>query len=359
MANNRVEKIGLNELELTNDDLFIRKDVNNLSADAVVIVEATHSALLIKDGVLQNDLEPGVHKIFDVKKGLFRNKKVGSIEVSVIYFSHTTELQVFWGTTSPFDLVDPITNVPIKFRMCGQFGVKILEHRKFYLNLMGANKEFTVKSLRDRLIGILKSEIGPAVEEAMKIKNISYIQFTEVIKKEVANYVQPIFDKKFREEYGLRVVNFILEDASLDPESKLNIENVIKKREAEIENDKLLEKEKENYTWWITEYERLKDKEIERVMLMKELESRDYAKYLEVCKVVGFNNELIRDKNEKNEKNENKGDLFCSKCGSRVKLNSMFCTKCGSKIGKKYCKKCGCENDCDCLFCSNCGSELI
>ena len=72
-----IKIIGLDELELTNDDIFVRKPVNDYSKDDVVIVAETHCAMLLKDGKLQDTLAPGRYPLFELEKkffGLVREK---------------------------------------------------------------------------------------------------------------------------------------------------------------------------------------------------------------------------------------------------------------------------------------------
>ena len=68
--------IGLDELEVTNNDLFIRKSCTDLDKNAQVIVEETHCAILIKDGEMIDTLYGGKYPIFDKK-----DKKVSRVDV--------------------------------------------------------------------------------------------------------------------------------------------------------------------------------------------------------------------------------------------------------------------------------------
>ncbi|WP_022762743.1 zinc ribbon domain-containing protein [Butyrivibrio sp. AD3002] len=47
----------------------------------------------------------------------------------------------------------------------------------------------------------------------------------------------------------------------------------------------------------------------------------------------------------------------CPTCGADVKGGDMFCLKCGTKL-KKTCPTCGAEMDGDSRFCSKCGTEV-
>ena len=79
-----IKKIGLNELELTNDDIFVRKTVTDFGKDDVVIVHETHSAMLLKDGKLQDTLEAGRYPLFEIQKKFFGLVKAGPKEASAV-----------------------------------------------------------------------------------------------------------------------------------------------------------------------------------------------------------------------------------------------------------------------------------
>lgn len=147
-----IKKIGLNELELTNDDIFVRKTVTDFGKDDVVIVHETHSAMLLKDGKLQDTLEAGRYPLFEIQKKFFGLvKEKTDTEVDLIYVSKTAELPVRWGTPTQFTFRDPLTGIPARVGASGEFGVKVKDPVMLYKVLIGASREFSVEDLRNRL----------------------------------------------------------------------------------------------------------------------------------------------------------------------------------------------------------------
>ena len=146
-----IKKIGLNELELTNDDIFVRKTVTDFGKDDVVIVHETHSAMLLKDGKLQDTLEAGRYPLFEIQKKFFGLvKEKTDTEVDLIYVSKTAELPVRWGTPTQFTFRDPLTGIPARVGASGEFGVKVKDPVMLYKVLIGASREFSVEDLRNR-----------------------------------------------------------------------------------------------------------------------------------------------------------------------------------------------------------------
>ena len=83
-----------------------------------------------------------------------------------------------------------------------------------------------------------------------------------------------------------------------------------------------------------------------REMDLKRLEREDYAKYLEVCRIVGW---------PATKKEAKSGE--CPNCGVKVPQDAKFCPVCGEeiKISRVKCPNCGkmmSKND---LFCKHCG----
>ncbi len=284
----KVQLIGLNELELTNNDLFVRKAVDHLDADARVIVYETHCAILLKDGVLQDTLTAGDYPLFDKKRGLFKDHKIGSFTVELIYVSKTAELQVFWGTPTPFELRDPLTDIPFRLGASGEFGVRVADPRKFYLKLIGADAHYTVDMLKQRLRGRMLGEIEPAIARAVKEQSLSYSELAEH-KQALAEDLLPAVRKLFADGYGLEVTYFLIGNIVINEGAKYRI-----------------------------------DAERARLRAVKEQEANKL-----VCPQCGAPC-TARDK-------------FCAKCGAKLAPQKVFCTECGKENvpGSAFCSSCG------------------
>jgi len=291
------EIIGLDELAITNDDIFVRVPCTNLGVNARLVVDDTHQAMLIKDGVLMETLSGGDYPIFDKSVGLFRTEKVGSFRVDVIFISKTAKLRTFWGTRDRADYTDPLTGLPVKVGASGEFEVRVENARKFYMEVIGADKHFTVGDLKERLqgrlIGVMESAFGNLVKE----KNISFCRLGEH-KTEIADAIFPILKKLFSEEYGLELTSFILSRVVISEEERENIE--------------------------------------------RELDRLAYSEKVQ-------NGELL----------EVASTRFCIECGEELKEGAKFCSNCGVRVEeKKICEDCGSENVLGAKFCRYCGKKF-
>ena len=332
--------IGLDELEATNNDLFIRKSCSDLDKNAQVIVEETHCAIMIKDGEMIDTLSGGKYPIFDKK-----DKDVSRVDV--IYMSKTAKLKAFWGTINKLVLKDVQTNLTIEVGANGEYEVQIKDPRKFYLELVGADKNFNLDKLKERLQGRILNEIEPLIAQTMREENLAYYDLSEK-KNIIASNILPTISKMFERDYGLSLYSFVI--------SKIFIPNeYIEKIENELEKRKLEEKEEKTAKEYAQELERLSDKEFERGLLLKKLEDGNYEKYLEVCKILGWET-----KGSKSGKSF-KSDAFCSECGHSHSELDKFCPGCGKKLDEDNtitCPKCKRTNAQNSNFCGGCGVKL-
>ncbi len=331
------------KFEGDNDQLFWRVAGEIINPKAQIVIPETHSAIYIKDGVMQNILEGGRHQVFELKKGLFGYKKVDAVTLDIIFMSKTCKLKVLWGTKAPIKLRDTDTNIPVTLRGHGEFEVQICNPRKFYLEVVGSDKNFNIQNIRDRLQVRMLSYIEPVISDFMKDEKLSYVDIASS-KRKMSDAVLPTISKLFENDYGLKVYSFTIAEISIADEEIEAIEN-------ELESRRLEEKDKKNAKEIVDELERLKDKELEREVYLKKLEQEDTDKYYEVLKMLGWPN---------GKPNGGNGGQFCPNCGSPYNATMKFCPGCGKALpgGKKICSKCGNENSSESMFCSNCGNKL-
>ena len=196
-----------------NTELFRRVPAENLDPDARIIVPETHNAIFIKDGILMDTLNSGSYEVFEDKS----RRKCKNSAVEVIYLSKTARLKVMWGTKTRFDFRDPETDVPVKLGAHGEFEVQISKPRKAYMVLIGAEDQFTVQDLKERLSTRMMSKVEPAIARAMREGGISFDRVSEH-KDEIARAVLPELSKMFEEDYGLKIFSFTIASVVISDE---------------------------------------------------------------------------------------------------------------------------------------------
>lgn len=208
----------------SNDELFCRESADELHASAQVIVPETHTVLLIKDGVVSEALAAGRHNIFDTENGLFRLKKDSDVAtVDFVFVSKTAKLPMLWGTATPIKTRDPHTDVPVSIGLNGELEFRVKTPKQFYLELVGADREYSVTRLKKRLLPRLMSVIEPTVASVMRENKIGYADFAEN-KPAVAAALKDKVSEVFAAEYGLELCSFTVSGAIVPDADVLAVE---------------------------------------------------------------------------------------------------------------------------------------
>ena len=206
--------IGLNDTELSNDDIFVRKTLDRARDDSKVVVDETHVAILLKEGIALETLKPGVYPI--VNKGtLFQSsEKLSSIKIELFYISKTAEIKILWGTPVLFDVHDPITDSSAKMGASGEIEIRVKNPRQFYLEVVGSSKSFTVDDLKDRIKGKMLAIIEPTIADFIEENNIPLSRVSEE-KLVLSKYVEKVLAKMLSREYGLNIDSFIINSTNI------------------------------------------------------------------------------------------------------------------------------------------------
>lgn len=337
--NDNMKTIDLIKFTGNNEDIFTRVTATNLNKKAQLVVPEAYYAILFKDGQMLDTLSSGRYNIFDERQ----ERKIESVEVEVLFFSATVKLQVGWGTNNQFILRDPETDIPVKVGARGSFEVQIKDPRKFYLELIGVEKNYDIVKLQDRLRERMLTKIEYDIANYMYENKITYdrvYSFKDPLSMVLKEKLSTMFD----EDYGLTLYSFVIKDIFISDEDKEKIETQKKLDKEKWENTLKINKQKEEELMQ-------DDKDWERMKFLLELKQNDYQKYLEVCKVIGWE--------PKNTSQFNYG-MHCTNCGSRYEATDKFCPKCGRPVGEsiKLCPKCGSKNKNTSMYCSSCGERL-
>ena len=316
-----------------NSVLFVRVNGTVERKDAILEVPFTHSAFVIKGGGDCRYYKSGTYPVFDDKNEIraWRN----GISVEVVYIPKETSVLIRWGTPNKVMYKDPISYKVIEVGARGQFGVSITNPEQFFRKIVGATKEFDLARFSQRFSALVVDEFADVFLTVVHANNITYDVF-DAKRKVIATKIGEVLSEKFTNDYGIGLVDFIIESFNISDEDINKIESV-------AEEEKRERKLKE----YLAELERLDDKQWEREKYLLEIKQNDREAYYEVLKVVG------------SKEPANKGGNFCPKCGHSVETNQGFCSACGNKLvaASNVCS-CGHVNDGSAAFCAACGKKL-
>ena len=324
-----------------NEVLFVRVTDYVDDKHARFEVPPTHSAYVIKGGGDERHYKSGNYDVFDDKKEVKAWKK--GLSVDIIYIPNTPSVKVLWGTSEKFKYRDEASNKVVNVGARGYIFVTITNSQQFYKKIVGNKKEFDLKEFRKNFAGNVVNYFSDYFLRVVKSEKLTYDQF-DAYKLDIGDKVGELISKKFEENWGIGITNFVIEWVGIDEEDSEAVESYA----AEVQKQKKLKE-------YLAELERLDDKQWEREKYLRQLEMEDKAAYYEVLKVVGH-----PPVGGAGGYAGGPSSGFCPNCGGAVKGGDVFCPKCGKRIVKEssICPKCGKANESDAAFCATCGAKL-
>jgi membrane protease subunit (stomatin/prohibitin family) len=254
-----------------------------------------------------------------------------------------------WGTPAPISMRDPVTDILITVSANGAFEVRISDPNKFYREVVKHQKNYTMTDLRKRLLDTLMYEFRPALAKTMMDNRYTFDVIDAHI-KDIGSSIEPALRKIFLNDYGIEMTKFIIKYIGIPANQKTEIENMLKEIKYDYKEEEKKRKAKIELREELEILERLKDKDWEKEKYLLELKARDYQRYLDVCKIIGW---------DSGDKKETAAVQYCGKCGKPLAAGVAFCNYCGTQAsGKKICV-CGKENSIDSAFCGGCGQKLM
>lgn len=187
----------------SNEELFAREVVDNLSSKPKLIVPETHNAIVVKDGQMLQTLGSG--KYFLENFVDFKNEANSILEI--LFLSKTAKLKLLWGTANKFLMFDVQSQTNFHIGMSGDFEVQVGDPRKFYLYIVGAAKELKVDELQERLMSNVTSMAELAVIEFAKQNKTAANQLV-LHKAELSKMALKSVSEKLMKEYGIAVFSF-------------------------------------------------------------------------------------------------------------------------------------------------------
>ena len=413
MANNIIEFKGNNQT-LFYEVLLTGKE----PTDTKIIVPPTHTLLFIKDGKLQNALEEGIYEIYDKTKGfwIFKQKVKDWSSLKAVYISKTAKVRIYWGTNENniIKYVDSKLGYPIDLRCFGHLEVKVLDAKKFYLEIVasggedtaddedvesdkyaGHNEIYSKDKLTNRIRDKVVSIIASAIESKIRQEKLSYFNLSshkDQLQKQLLEDLKPVFE----DDYGFSLCDFLIVNFNLSDEDESVLKEKYKdivRKESQIEEyreKRAFEQEvkKDKQTDIVEElefrknisadedllYQQQKQREREEleysIKIKREEEDRAWARedkkradekeielsrqYHDTVSNVGWNNVAGQPKSAH--------VAFCSKCGNGLERGDVFCAYCGEPTKNhdqtESCPKCGHLVSINAAFCPKCGFKI-
>lgn len=196
-----------------NDKEFCHKfPSDDLRIGSQLIVYPAQTAFFVKGGKIYDEFETGTFTIKSENIPLL-NKIVnlpfgGSspFKAEVWFINQITKLDIKWGTLTPINLEDPKYNIIVPVRAYGQYGIKIVDPRKFLETLIGNMASFTAEKIDQYFKGKILAQLSSLISQNIIQNGISILDINAHL-IDMSEYCNEQISRIF-EKYGISVIEF-------------------------------------------------------------------------------------------------------------------------------------------------------
>ena len=180
-----------------------------LSTRTQLIVNETQEAFVVRGGVYDGPFEAGRHTLETQNLPLLRGViglpygEETPFAAEVWFVNRIINLDIRWGTLEPIQVLDPTYHVMLPVRATAQYGIQIIDSKKFLLKIVGTLPVFDVNHLKEYLNGILTMRIKRTIASAIVDQKVSVLEasmYLDEFSAKLQAVLEPIL-----EEYGLRI----------------------------------------------------------------------------------------------------------------------------------------------------------
>ncbi|MCL2861599.1 MAG: SPFH domain-containing protein [Firmicutes bacterium] len=332
-------------------DLFSRQCVlDTVTKKSEFIVADGYVAFVLRDGVRQETIRSGRHQLFG-RKGVFGKidvKRMGGF--NIIFVSNNTSKNIVpWGIPSKeMEMKDPLTGVDFSMASHGEMTIRVANPEKFYEEwLVNKPEGFSVLDFQTLALTKIKIKVREAILKTIREQDIPYHRVDERT-NDIARGVLKILQNEFATHFGINVADFGIIKITIPQDRK---EEMMKK----YDTARAKREEKDDIRETLDMLERMQDREWEKEKFLIELKARNYDKYLQVCRAIGW--EGTAQTKAKGKAENVKAGGFCNKCGKMFAEGCEFCSGCGNRVSAQACK-CGNILAPGAMFCNKCGTNV-
>lgn len=363
-----VQLLKVIKYEGDNNTLVWKHPAEDFNTQSKLIVHESQVAILYKDGRALDEFSPGKYELetenIPILRGIINipTEGVSPFHCEVYFINKAMSLNVNWGTSSRFPIIEPVFQIPINVGASGVMDMVVDDARKFLINVVGTQNVNTT----EQLIAYFKGKITAKVKNylAKIMSEVSYYNITQHL-EEISEALHVKLKEDF-EEYGVNLVKFYLTNVIVPKEETRKLEEVLNKK---MEYGTL------GFNWADDQMADIAKRYASNPgsqndvggmvagiplamafgqMLTDNISDNFKDSLLGNGKNFGKNSET---NNTANDSNANA--IICSNCGNKLSKDDLFCSQCGNKVEQDLkCDNCGKNLELSDKFCSNCGTPV-
>ena len=197
-----VQLLKVIKYEGDNNTLVWKHPAEDFNTQSKLIVHESQVAILYKDGRALDEFTPGKYVLenenIPILRGIINipTEGVSPFHCEVYFINKAMSLNVNWGTSSRFPIIEPVFQIPINVGASGVMDIVVDDARKFLINVVGTQNVNTT----EQLIAYFKGKITTKVKNylAKIMSEVSYYNITQHL-EEISEALHAKLKEDFKE----------------------------------------------------------------------------------------------------------------------------------------------------------------
>ncbi|MGD9081281.1 MAG: SPFH domain-containing protein [Desulfobacterales bacterium] len=333
-----------------------------LSTWTQLIVSETQEAMLLNEGQMLGPFKPGRHTL-DTKNypviSKFFKIPLGEktpFTAEVWYVNKQMTLDVKWGTAYPIQLQDPKYKIMLPIRAFGQYGIQIINSKKFLKKLVGTLPVFDREKLVSYFRGLILTRAKNAIAKQIIKEKISILEISAYL-NDISSSLESDMTSRL-DKYGIKLINFFVKSINTpeDDPAVVKLKDALAKR-AEMD---------------IVGFNYQQERSYDTLETAAGNPGSGQADLMGAGIGLGMGMGMggaMGGAMGQMAQGLQLGGHHCSECNSVIQPGAKFCSSCGKPSGAKeskdkktkgvVCDKCGTEAPQGSNFCPKCGDPFI
>jgi membrane protease subunit (stomatin/prohibitin family) len=248
------------------------------------------------------------------------------------------------GTQEPIPILDPVYKVFIPVRAFGQFGMKVIDAKKFVSQLVGTVDEFDSQQVSDYFRGHLMSRIKDFIATKITNDGLSILTISTQL-NEMSEILKHDISAEF-ERFGIEIVNFYLSSINVpqDDDSVVRLKEILAK--------------KAEFDLYGEHYNTVKTFDVAEKAASNEAPGNVAGAGVGMGVGMSIGNQMM-DNNISPKQVSTNNTTTCCSCKQSIPDTAKFCPNCGEGQIKSegFCIDCGNKILLSAKFCSGCGKK--
>lgn len=207
-----VELLKVIKFEGDDNTLVWKHPAEDFNTHSKLIVHESQVAILYKDGRALDEFSSGEYTLESKNIPILRGfinlpyEGVSPFHCEVYFINKAISLNINWGTSSRFPIIEPVFQIPINGGASGVMDIVVEDSRKFLVNVIGTQTIISSQLLINYFKGKITTKVKNYLAKIMA--EVSYYNITQHL-EEISEALHSKLKEDFK-EYGFNLVTFYL-----------------------------------------------------------------------------------------------------------------------------------------------------